>query len=242
MSNHINHYLKKNRFERIKQTILNLRCRIENDQEHMRVYIKEFFRKNEIFDVEYYENDKIDNFIEFIYSDEFNFDVNKNPKEIFIDVLSKNMKNRDSGVRQLNNDNINAFSNTIKYYRKIMPKSVSNSNINKSSASSLIFKRKNIDIGNPKKLCDSIENEFKDLKKHYRNNNKSNLIDLKGSFKNNMPIKEENIKNQINLIHQNIDLKDVQKFKKKNKLLEYIMWKKCKNLYLIEEEAKKVNY
>ena len=80
-----------------------------------------------------------------------------------------------------------------------------------------LFEKKSLDISNPYKLCIGLEKELKNLKEIEKDSNKD--ISIKNVIINEKhEILESGSTNELNL-----NLKEYDKFKRKNKLLEFIM-------------------
>jgi len=223
---------------------LNLRYRIKEDIDNDEYYIKEFLNSIGIYNEEYFDDEKIDLLMKFLKKEDFQIDPKKNLKQNISDIMMIDASKLELHKQSVENIGLDINSKGIQA-------GLSNSEIKKKRPVPVKVKQESIDfceiqnkfraafdMTNQKSLCDKLE---KDFKKNGVVNNESLLMSKDHGGKYLVSKKQPGI--LISTLHNEQQMlpEEYEKLKRKNKLLEFIVWKRMKNDLLLEEEKKKLH-
>ena len=237
LNSHLSTSLKERYFS-IMKNLYFLNDFIEKHPDNEEQILKEFLINHGIFDMEYYNIEKLNNFSKFLKLD-FTIDLNLNFKENLINIL--NGKYKLNSNKKTTNKNLLNKSTNIKYYYKTFNNKKPIKKIGKLRTNLEYQKKMNesnlnnneLDLINkPKEIIDLIENEFNQELERRKNIYRKNLK----SFRTNINFKNEKLYGKKKSDY------DYNELKKQNKLTEYICLTKAKNNYELEELKKKYNY
>ena len=229
---------EKNRYQNIMNELHQLKNILsKNPKEEENQIINEFLLKHDIFDIEFYDVDKIQNLLNFLQSD-FKVNCKKSIKENIKDILNGKYKltneyNKKEIVKEKINKTINeTLKDKINLKKQLNLKGVITHNLNLQSK--LYYEEQNkinlFDFNEqPEKIIKKLEKEFKQEIK------KENILPVIP------PFKSIDLKNQ-KLYCSKKDFIDYEDIKKKNKLTEYICYHKANNnikLKQIKDNLKK---
>jgi hypothetical protein len=201
-------FSEKNRFEKLSNKFIKLRQYIINDELNEKYYIKEFIMKHGIYDEDLYTLDKLNNFSNFLFSN-VDIDTSKCIKDIIVDACFY-----DPDEEQPKKMNKKPAEKLV-YKRAVTDSEKQDFSVNfKDLSNTILDKRIRGDISNPKALMNTLENELAvfndDVCVPYGKKARLQSLD----------VKTDNFQKKRNKIEQ---------ARKKNKLLEYIVWERNKN-------------
>jgi hypothetical protein len=233
---------EKQRYISIMEFLYKLKNFIERYPQEENKLIHEFLMEHNVFDIEYYDIEKINNFSNFLNSD-FTIDPKKNFKEKLKDILNGLYNNEN------NNDLTTQYTETkrLKKKKEYNSQKINKIKINKSVVPmkgllthDLEFQRKvsiklnklseDYDlVKNPEVIIEKLEKEFKD--EENKSDENRNFTFLKKVDLNN----EKLYGNRLSETQYSV-------LTKKNRLTEYICLLKAKKHYEIGKIEKSLNY
>ena len=263
---HLNKYennSEKNRFEKISDLFLKLRVYLNDNIKNQLLITKEFLNKHGIYDRDYFQKDKLENFIKFIKSEEcLKINPSKTINEIIIEAVfnSKNEEidnNIDFQKISLKEDIFykTSYSSTPKdlihkWKKPFSPQSTKNiKKINLETNIDFLLEDKTdpnlypilneknykIKYDNPQMVIDNLEPEIAKIKGLSINSPQQVLLNYTRPLTRMKKAKIKNNGINISNIFSTIDL---ERIKKKNKLLEYIILERSKNILQLENNKK----
>lgn len=239
-----NNVSEKERYEKLITKLYKLRQLLEHNSKDKEIFlIKEFLMNNGIYEPEYYDLDKINNFSRFIHGD-LKMNVNCPTKEILTNILlNKNISDDTNTNTQTTHCSsrrkidLNKYNEMLsqKYSYLKEKKNVEDKRTGIDWHNDLHFQglitnhngsgyMKEFDIINkPQEIVDYLSNEFEEQKTDDNNNDLSN--------ENNIP-KNNKQSNYNERIYGKKKLNiDYDELIKNNKLTDYICLVKAKNIY-----------
>jgi hypothetical protein len=205
-------FSEKNRYEKLADQLMKLKQYIINDEMNEKYYIKEFMMKHGIYDEELYTIDKLTNFSNYLFSD-MDIDTSLTFKDIIVKACNYDPDNIE-GKKEIK---IRPFYPKPSRKKSLMSDDKDYSVNFKDLNNTILDKRIKSDMSNPKALINALENELCDLKtereqsSHKKASNKILELDFGASYQK----KKEKI----------------DRVKKKNKLLEYIVLERSKKQF-----------
>jgi hypothetical protein len=196
-----------NRYYKIHELFSNLRHHIESDNKNDCNYVKEFMRRQGIYDEKYYTNDRISHFLKFLFSKDFNINYSNPIQQIIKDAtrdMSPYQKYIKNGVGKVKLDKCVEKDQYDFFHLNNVQTKIGNS----------VDRRIVSEFSDPRILIENLESDLCSLrapKEQYllKIKNKHIIVDMRSS-----------------VLQKNEKLTFM---KKKNKLLEYIILQKCKN-------------
>jgi hypothetical protein len=203
-------YSEKKRFEKLSSEFIRLKQYIMNDQFNEQHYIKEFIMKHSIYEEELYSFESLNNFSNFLFS-EMDIDTSKCVKDIILAACNYNPDRKEKVVR------IPKAPVANKVYERVIPDEKLDYSVKfKDLKNTILDKRIQNDINNPKALINTLEHELamfnEEADKPFGKKNKSRL---------------QSMDEATDTFYKKRD--KIEQVKKKHKLLEYVVWERNKN-------------
>ena len=255
---------EKNRFEKFTDLFLKLRVYFEENPDNEIIIAKEFLNKHGIYEKEFFDIDKLGNFINFIKGNScLKINPLKTLKEIIIDALQDNdEEEKDTFIDLKKKKNFKGgnlyhsyTSRGNQFYKAKNKPSTANSfnnsknfNNSENSFNNKPNNKKNnnlhhilneklykIEFDNPQAVIDNLEPEIAKIKG--LSINPQEKIEKNFTKSINQLKKMKNITNEVST-NGYLQAKDFEQLKKKNKLLEYIILQRSKNRLKLENDKK----
>ena len=228
---------EKERYVYIMQILYKLKNFIDKYPNEENKLIHEFLMEHNIFDIEYYDIDKINNLSHFLNND-FIIDPKKNFKENLKDILN-GLYNNDLNTNYTDSKRLKSESVEIKTQKKINIKKNLINNLGLITNDLELQKKlysegnklsKDYDLNkNPEILIKKLEKEFKDEEK-------------KSETKRTLPIFNQIDLNNEKLYGNRLSENEYNVLTKKNKLTEYICLIKAKKNFEMVNAQKKFKF
>ena len=228
---------EKERYVYIMQILYKLKNFIDKYPNEENKLIHEFLMEHNIFDIEYYDIEKINNLSHFLNND-FVIDPKKNFKENLKDILN-GLYNNDLNTNYTDSKRLKSESVEIKTQKKINIKKNLINNLGLITNDLELQKKlysegnklsKDYDLNkNPEILIKKLEKEFKDEEK-------------KSETKRTLPIFNQIDLNNEKLYGNRLSENEYNVLTKKNKLTEYICLIKAKKNFEMVNAQKKFKF
>ena len=240
---------EKIRYYNMMEKLSRIKLFIKSNPNNEYEILKKCLINMGIFDKSYFSENKLNNFLKFIKSENFAVDPSKNLKENIINILNNNdiLKENNNGLSSFDKDVSDHIKNVIQMYKtlyrnkSLICKTLDKFKVNRDDLNigfnikkqkHLLGKRNNVDlIKNPDKIVSEIENKLKD-----RN------VDMiyNKAFSNSYWIRNLKKYNSNYNLDEVIDY-DMNELKRKNLLTEYACLMKAKDNYDLLQVKLKFN-
>ena len=205
---------EKNRIIKIKNDFTKLKFFIENDNQKAYFYIKEFFAKQGIFEEKYYTDERINNFINFLFDqDRIIIDPSHSIQQIIKDA-TRSLEPIDFKIIR---NNIKKVKSSEKITEDYILKQYQVNNI-QTKINSKLDKKFKAELDNPKILIGNLESELQ-------------IITRDHSYDKNKHVKKKyNYELDVGYNYSS-KKEDFEIAKKKHKLLEFTLLQRSKNIF-----------
>jgi hypothetical protein len=205
---------EKNRISKIKNDFTKLKFFIENNQEKAFFYVKEFFAKNGIFEEKFYSDERINNFINFLFNQD---NITIDPSQSIQQILKDGTKNLQPIDFKIIRNNIKNVKSSDKNIEDSILKQYQVNNI-QTKINNKLDKKFKAELNNPKIFIGNLESELQII---YRDSSYD---------KNKHAKKKYNYELDIGINYQS-KKENIEIAKKKQKLLEYTLLQRSKNIF-----------